>query len=346
MTQQYNEIIKMYTEGFSLRKIEKLTGINRKKISRILKSNGIIVKKGMSNEDIAQAKIMLEKGMKITYISQKLNIDRHTISKTLKKMNIRKPQNYKRNIEYDETILKLYNQKNSIEKISTILNISTNIVWNCLVEHDYKVNHYSKYTLNKDAFKIIDTEEKAYWLGFLYADGYVNDAKGLELTLAAKDLEHIKEFRKFMQSDSNITFQEATNSYRLCLYSIELAKDLTRLGCYQNKSLTLKFPTEDQVPSHLIHHFMRGYFDGDGCISQNKKQKVFSVIGTSDFLDKYEEILLTALKKDTRNKRYKQGQAFSIVYGGNLQVNKIYNYLYNKATIFLKRKQQKFAVLG
>lgn len=53
---------------------------------------------------------------------------------------------------------------------------------------------------------------------------------------------------------------------RLVHDSRELALDLKNKGCYQGKSLTLTFPSKDIVPEHLIRHFIRGYFDGDGSV--------------------------------------------------------------------------------
>lgn len=54
--------------------------------------------------------------------------------------------------------------------------------------------------------------------------------------------------------------------YRLACYSKKSYTDLINKGCGINKSLILKFPDETQVPQNLISHFIRGYFDGDGCV--------------------------------------------------------------------------------
>ena len=112
------------------------------------------------------------------------------------------------------------------------------------------------------------------------------------------------------------------------------------------KSLILKFPTIEQVPIELIHHFMRGYFDGDGCICISNNQAYFTVIGTPEFLNGYEYYLLKTLNRTTPNKRKHtkrhHEQTEWIVYGGNKQCKKIYDYLYKDATIYLDRKKQKF----
>ena len=139
-------------------------------------------------------------------------------------------------------------------------------------------------------------------MGFLYADGYVNSEKGVELTLKADDLEHIESFKKFLNSNHNIEFRKNVNAYRINIYSKKMANDLINLGCFQNKSLKLKFPTNQQVPKELISHFMRGYFDGDGCISYGQGQLRFSVLGCKEFLIEYESIILQVLDRKTPNK--------------------------------------------
>ena len=338
---------KLYLEGYSLRSIESILGINRKIISIKLKEENINIKYRPSS-DIEQKILKLYKsGLSITSISKQLNINRHTISKKLYKNNVISSSNNYINSDLDIKILELYKKKYSIKKISFMLNISANKVWDCLVKNKYSPNKYNKFNFNSNIFKIIDTEAKAYWLGFLYADGYVNETRGLELCLAAKDKNHLEKFKNFIESDQNIKFKKSSNSYRLSIDSIELVQDLIRLGCFQNKSLILDFPVNKQVPENLIHHFMRGYFDGDGCISINTKKKyyLFSVLGTDNFLDKYDSYILNILNKNKPNKRQANGRASSIQYGGRLQILKIYNFLYQDATIYLERKYNKFAVL-
>ena len=254
----------------------------------------------------------------------------------------------------------LYEQGKSLRKISEELNINRKLLSRKLKEdgiiiRDPNKNSISKskriHELNETIFEVIDTEEKAYWLGFLYADGYIDKEKGFELTLKESDYDHLIKFQKFMQCDNNIAYRSQQKAYRIGIYSKKIAQDLINLGCFQAKSFTLKFPTSEQVPEDLIHHFMRGYFDGDGCITYGQGQLRFSVIGTPEFLNDYEAYLLTALNRTTVNKRLRRfdwtENTETINYSGNKQVNKIFNFLYKNATIYLERKYAKYiAVLG
>ena len=77
-------------------------------------------------------------------------------------------------------------------------------------------------------------------------------------------------------------------SYGIDLYNPILALDLKNLGLYPNKSLTITFPNETILPKQYIYDFIRGYFDGDGCImtSETSKHKLqISIIGSKSFIE-------------------------------------------------------------
>ena len=155
-------------------------------------------------------------------------------------------------------------------------------------------------------FEKIDTEEKAYWLGFLYADGSVGSKEDkIELGLAEKDLKHIEKFKTFMNINNKISYREKTKSYRMSFRSAKCKQDLIDKGCIPKKSLILDFPNENQVPKELQRHFIRGYFDGDGSISTPKNSygprkngRTISFIGTQDFLQSIIDIFVNEVCTD------------------------------------------------
>jgi intein/homing endonuclease len=147
------------------------------------------------------------------------------------------------------------------------------------------------YKHDREYFKVIDTPEKAYWLGFIFADGslYKRDNnrgwKGynFELSLKNADREHLVKLAKAIDCNVPIKTRSSTlkkygtfYSSRLMFFCDEFARNLINCGCTVNKSLTLEFPSERILPKLLYSHFIRGYFDGDGCIwtgykSSNKR---------------------------------------------------------------------------
>ena len=206
-----------------------------------------------------------------------------------------------------------------------------------------KANQYIKTKTKQDIFSKIDTEEKAYWLGFLYADGCVRSGEQdnqIELSLQERDYKHLVKFRKFIGNENAIAYREKQKAYRYCFRSKQIKMDLIKLGCTPKKSLTLTFPTKEQVPDSLLRHFMRGYTDGDGCLCISKGKMSYELLGTEEFfigLQKrcslFEKKMYYA-KKNTSVKR--------LCFGGKQDVKNICNWLYQDANIYLDRKYEKY----
>ena len=128
-----------------------------------------------------------------------------------------------------------------------------------------------RHHFNRRIFSDIDSSDKAYWLGFLFADGSVDwISRIMNITLIDKD--HLVKFQEFLGSDYDIKFIGNRNIYSLTISSIDLVKDLIKNGCLTNKSKRLKYPS---IPSGFDRDFIRGYFDGDGCWSTNFQKGYF-----------------------------------------------------------------------
>lgn len=192
-------------------------------------------------------------------------------------------------------------------------------------------------------FEIIDTEEKAYWLGFLYADGSVGSKEDkIELGLAEKDLKHIEKFRDFMKISNKISYRESTKSYRMSFRSSKCKQDLINKGCVPKKSLILKFPTQEQVPKHLIKHFVRGYFDGDGWFTNTTECFQVGIIGTLDFIQGF----LDAIENINKNNKiftvHRVNGAKRYVFGAYQDVLNFLNWIYKDSSIYLDRKYEHY----
>lgn len=125
-----------------------------------------------------------------------------------------------------------------------------------------------KYFLDESFFDIIDTEEKAYFLGFFAADGTNESNENCaKIELAEKDKEILEKFKLLIKSEAPLgfcnwkkNFPDKQNSYTLRMCSRKISKKLSELGCTPLKSLNLKFPTEQQVSQKFIRHFIRRIF--------------------------------------------------------------------------------------
>ena len=156
----------------------------------------------------------------------------------------------------------------------------------------------SKIKINENFFKKINTQETAYILGLLYADGWIenNHTFGIELLEHDKDI--LERIKSAMHSEQKLypRIQKINNKlkYVFRVHRSCMVQDLICLGCTERKSLTLKFPNKNIVPDELMSHFIRGYFDGDGCVSYKKKYRktinatiyipIVSIVGTEAFL--------------------------------------------------------------
>ena len=252
----------------------------------------------------------------------------------------------------EETIKVLINNYNnhSVKELSKMTGIGQERIMSILKIKKVKLRplgshkgYYEK--INHNYFKVIDDEHKAYWLGFLYADGYNNEKfYQVEITLKDEDKYILEELKKDCESIYDIKYKEVNLNgkifpcNRLTLYSKEISQDLKKLGCMQKKSLIIKFPTEEQVPNSLIHHFMRGYFDGNGCISGNN----FMLNSTKDFLDEYIKRLRNNTDISKAGYFSIDGQGHRWSHASKRDLQKIFNYLYKDATIYLHRKHNKF----
>ena len=207
-----------------------------------------------------------------------------------------------------------------------------------------------KYNVNDDIFEVIDTEEKAYWLGFLYADGYVtSDEDKVGLSISVNDIEHLERFKEFLQTTAPINIYNCSgynndNKYcRLIVTSRKMKNDLMNLGVVPHKTTIITFP---QLDEKLVPHFIRGYFDGDGSWSfnANRDEYQFKVCGTKEFLEGMLRHIGTETKLYQRYPERNVNNWYTSI-GGRQQVLSIMKYLYDDATIYLERKYKKYTHL-
>lgn len=258
---------------------------------------------------------------------------------------------------YKTNILDWYNSGIKIKEIAVKMKCHTDSIRKFLNRNGITTPTHSeanrRYVFNEHFFDIIDTEEKAYILGLFAADGYNQENKiTISLVLQERDKHILDQISNLMNSNRPLYFlnkkkynEKYQNCYRLDFTSKIISNRLKELGCYQGKSLTLKFP---DINKKLWRHYIRGYFDGDGCICYSKTKKgyisnMISFVGSKYHCYRLKEILFSwnINSQILYNKKYNKNIRI-LQFGGRNQVSKFYKILYNKSNIFLFRKSKKF----
>lgn len=194
-------------------------------------------------------------------------------------------------------------------------------------------------------FEKIDSEEKAYWLGFLEADGCLHSGEGdyrIELGLKEEDYHHLEKYRDFIGKNNRISHRDGTNSYRFNFRDKKVHADLIKLGCTPQKSLTLQFPTNQQVSDKLLLPFLRGYFDGDGSFWYENKFGL-NILSSKDFLNGLKQRYIPFSGLNIYPIHYDRPDKGQRIQTGNKQlVNQFLNDIYSNANIYLDRKYHKY----
>ena len=201
-----------------------------------------------------------------------------------------------------------------------------------------------KYQFNFHFFDNIDSEEKAYWLGFISADGHLTEDNRLIIDLQTQDIFHLQKLIYSLKGNMPIHHYEYPRaSYvRLQIQHRQIGENLKRYGLNVPKNITLLL---EYIPSKLFNHFLRGFFDGDGCFSFNKNPIYynFTLVADKNTLIKIQNLLVKILKiKKIKIFKIKNKNCFKLAYGGHIKVKKILDWLYKDAHIFLYRKYLKY----
>lgn len=201
---------------------------------------------------------------------------------------------------------------------------------------------------NEDYFETIDTSDKSYWLGFITADARIDEeVNTLTIKLGIKDKDHLEEFLMMLESEHNIrrkyeSLKTTGKTYETCVVKIcrpKIISDLTKHGITQNKSKELSIPKT--IPDELLNAFVRGYIDGDGCISidRNNRISISYLSSIKSFSEEIKNLLIEKCNVNDNKILYKPG-CFVIRWTNINQCERIYKYLYSDEGPKLNRKYQ------
>lgn len=280
---------------------------------------------------------------------QKISVPYVSIKETLEKKHIDK-------------IIDDYMNGKSSHKLAAELNTHASYILELLKKHNIHVRNMSEchriYPINETFFDIIDTQEKAYFLGFLYADGCNHQtSNAITIDIERDDEEILEKFAKLIyleNPEEKIKNYDRVNeltgkiyySSVLNIHSKYMCGILDKHGCVQRKTKVLTFP--QWLDKNLIRHFIRGYYDGDGSLHldfRKGRSSSFKITSTFEFVTEIKKIIKIELNLHTCLKKATNSDVYDVSNSGSRLVEKVLDWFYIDSTIYLERKHHLYILL-
>jgi hypothetical protein len=203
-----------------------------------------------------------------------------------------------------------------------------------------------KYKVNDDYFKKW-SPNMAYILGFWFADGNIGKRNSyiFNITQNKKDKYLLEAILREMKSDYPLAFVPSCDCYGFHICSKSIYDDIIKLGGKERKSLDVKFP---HVPKKYLPDFVRGLWDGDGCITFNKIHKTYDsnyISGSKDFIEQLHNVLKKSIPRLGGSLTLQRlSGAYRLMFGRNDTI-RLRKFIYQKplnGKLMLKRKHDLF----
>lgn len=264
-----------------------------------------------------------------------------------------------------EALEQSYAELGSLKAVARKFDVDSGSIKKYMIRHGLEFKPQVRHNCDHDFFSR-ENEAAFYVAGFMAADGCVKKRKSssdnfryeVQISLAQKDEDHLKILKDLMGAETPIHNFLIKNSKRnpkwndswcsqFTITSEKMVKDLEKFNVVPAKSLIYRFPLW-LINHPMVHHFMRGYFDGDGSFfigplkeGRTIEQIHFALRGTAEFLTIYRSILEETCSLEKREKAIRENTGIgTLEYGGNGVIGKIANYLYKDATVYLPRKYE------
>lgn len=359
--QEKQEIVELFKTGkYDYEQLCKKYDKSKWTIGRFLKKNNIhIYNERLTNIEQTEIIELYNTGKYSVYnLADKYNKKIQTIYRLLHKKNIKVIIWGSLTDSEGSQIIELYKTgKYSIAKLARQFKRDEGTISKHLKDNGLEPKPSSvytrKYPIKEDFFDSIDTQEKAYFLGFLYADGYNYNAKSkISLKLQEQDKKILIQLNNLIQPTKplyhiirpeNDGYKNGKNQYLLSMNSRHMSDRLSELGLTQAKTFTLTFP--EWLDKDLIRHFIRGYMDGDGYVNKRRDNAQVAFVSTLLFCEKLKEIISDILSVRSSICIHKSYNIRILRIYGPKQVMKLLDWIYKDSTIHLQRKHNAYLTL-
>jgi len=203
-----------------------------------------------------------------------------------------------------------------------------------------------KHVCDHRYFQTIDTERKAYWLGFFTADGSIRPPNIIALGLKMTDGDHVRRFAEHIYTSCPVEDRPDREwpMTEIAFRSTRMTADFAAFGVVPNKEQTVPWPS---LADDLVRHYLRGVIDGDGSFPEpehvpTRNQISIQIASGRDYAEACQQFLMATFGfgKTKISRRGKKRGIYVLCYSGNQQLFPFFNWLYEDATIFLPRKRQ------
>lgn len=352
-------IVELYMASKSVKYAAEKSGFSASSVTKVLAHHDICTTKRIPDKKIEEGIKVYLSTRSIKQAAEAIGCSKTTMLSYLKKNNVGLENRFK---SIEKAIVQDYLSGKSSVEVSKKYDISTTTVLKMVRTQGYSVRsnkeNSRRYYYDVEYFQKIDEPDKAYWLGFMYADGYVSSAnkqKKIGIALAQKDKNHLIKFTQALKSNYPIrTYVPTKGGYstkpycRVQVFGEDIYEELVSHGVAEHKTLIVKPP---KIDSNLVSHFIRGYFDGDGCITasfqKKRNQYKIKIVGTKELL----KFIGKAIEENNianisqYYKRRDTDKVYNLDFGGNNQVLAFCKYIYQDATTYLDRKYNKYIEL-
>lgn len=317
-------------------------------------------KRPYTQEQLNDIKQLLDQGWSPSRIHKEYpNVSTDSVNARIRQNNWvakKKQRTSKLSQEELDEIKHLLIQGVSLEEIGKRYNISTATILKRQVNNNWTVQKKrNRYNFDEYYFDEIDNEHKAYWIGFLMADGYIlsahhrkpNESQSFGFAISVRDIELFHYFKQDLCAENPVNIYQNTNSSfkpnspygRILLTSQYTVERLKSYGIVENKSLKAQMP---DLPTNLIRHFIRGYSDGNGSVVIDKNRRVsWGFCGTKEILTSIQDFFHINYKLSQRFPE-RQLNNWDLKITGWQNVPKCLHKVYENATIYLQRKYLKY----
>ena len=387
-TEEITLIKELYEKGIIIDDISLSVNHTSTAIIKKLKELGLTGNRRVlwTNDDLDKLRDLFNQGLPYSVISEKLGktvraCQGKAIRLGLKTKECNAWVNNKRADFWTESEIEILKKSIAdglfMPDILKVINRSEKCIFNKMHELDLhfrerteieKANYRRAYSVDDNYFENIDSQKKAYWLGWLITDGFIttnlNTNRGLVksnsigLKLQEKDFDVLKDMKsdlncsktiKTVKRNKPIIYNDKTiiskTQCELRFTSAKMIQDLAKYGIHQNKTYDVTFPKE--LDSKYYPGFIAGVISGDGCINIKLNHgKTYllrcMIAGTYDLIDNIKNILVKEIgvnpdKKITKNKDSKCLYTLEL---NQTETIALYNWLQKNGISLMERKNK------